>query len=74
MAQATAFPMAKHDDLLAVVAGITEMHNLTIEQPSANVAVQTQREEIAKAKRAADPNRGRYMGEFAPRVEGDRDG
>lgn len=29
--QATAFPMAKHDDLLAVCAGLTEMHGLKID-------------------------------------------
>ena len=33
MAQATAFPNGKHDDLLAVCSGITEMHHLTIDPP-----------------------------------------
>jgi len=33
MAQATAFPNGKHDDLLAVCAGLTEMHGLKIDKP-----------------------------------------
>ena len=33
MGQVTSFPDGKHDDLLAVCAGLTQMHKLKIDQP-----------------------------------------
>ena len=33
MAEATAFPNGKHDDLLACCAGLTQMHGLKVSEP-----------------------------------------
>ena len=37
LAEATAFPGGKHDDLLATCAGLTQMHSLTVERPTPRV-------------------------------------
>lgn len=70
MVQVTGFPDMKHDDLLAVCSGLTQMHHLRIEQAPIAQVEATQREMLHTLRGATDPNEGRWMGEFPPKVGG----
>lgn len=64
--QAASFPNGKHDDLLAVCAGLTEMHGLKIDALPTPASEQRGLREILRGRQ--EQRETRYMGEFAPKA------